>query len=170
MNKGLEVIEARWLFDLDPERIDVVIHPQSIIHSMVEFVDGTMLAQMSVPDMKGPISYALSYPGRMESVVKPLDLVSLGTLTFEQPDLKRFPCLGLAYDALQGGGTMPAVLNAANEVSVEAFLNNDISFLDIPRVVRDVMERHKPTPGDTLEEIVTALDWGKKKALERISA
>jgi len=170
MNKGLEVIEARWLFDLDPGRIDVVIHPQSIIHSMVEFVDGTMLAQMSVPDMRGPISYALSYPGRMNSVVKPLDLVSLGTLTFEQPDLKRFPCLGLAYDALQGGGTMPAVLNAANEVAVEAFLNNDISFLDIPRVVRDVMELHKPTSGDTLEEIVTALDWGKKKALERISA
>lgn len=170
MNKGLEVIEARWLFDLDPRRIDVVIHPQSIIHSMVEFVDGTMLAQMSVPDMKGPISYALSYPGRMESAVEPLDLVSLGTLTFEQPDLKRFPCLGLAYDALQAGGTMPAVLNAANEVAVEAFLSNDISFLDIHRVVLNVMESHNPASGSTIEEIIAALDWGKGKARERISA
>ncbi len=168
MNKGLEVIEAGWLFDLDPERIDVVIHPQSIIHSMVEFIDGTMLAQMSLPDMKGPISYALSYPGRMRSVVKPLNLASLGTLTFERPDLKRFPCLGLACDALREGGTMPAVLNAANEVAVEAFLNNDISFLGIHRLVRDVMDLHKPVPGDTIEQVIAALDWGKEKARQRI--
>ena len=168
MNKGLEVIEAKWLFDLDPGRIDVVIHPQSIIHSMVEFVDGTMLAQMSVPDMKGPISYALSYPGRMESAVEPLDLVSLGTLTFEQPDLKRFPCLALAYQALEAGGTMPAVLNAANEVAVEAFLNNQIPFPGIARLVQEVMESHQPFPGDTIEEVYAALKWGKEKAYERI--
>lgn len=164
MNKGLEVIEARWLFDLEPGRIDVVIHPQSIIHSMVEFVDGAVLAQMSLPDMKGPISYALAYPERIGSAVKPLDLASLGQLTFENPDYERFPCLGLAYEALKAGGTMPAVLNAANEAAVDAFLSGAIAFLGIASIISDVMEAHTPGPGDSIGDVMEALRWGRERA------
>ena len=136
MNKGLEVIEAHHLFDAAPEIIDVVIHPQSIIHSMVEFIDGSCLAQLSVPDMRGAIAYAMSCPERIEAAIPALNLASTGTLTFHAPDKAAFPCLCLAYDALSAGGTMPAVLNAANEVAVEAFLEGRIGFMDIPALIR----------------------------------
>jgi len=139
MNKGLEVIEAHWLFGASPEQIDVVIHPQSIIHSMVEYIDGSTLAQMGNPDMRTPISYALSYPERMESGARSLNLCELGTLQFEAPDLKRFPCLGLAYDALRIGGTAPAIINAANEVAVGMFLEESISFIQIPQLIEHVL-------------------------------
>jgi len=166
MNKGLEVIEARWLFDLEPGEIEVVIHPQSIIHSMVEFVDGSVLAQMSRPDMRGPISYALAYPERVAAAVEPLDLVSLGSLSFEAPDPARFPCLGLALDAMAAGGTLPAVMNAANEVAVDAFLAGRIRFGGIPELVRAVMEGHAPTPATEIGEVMEALAWGRTKAEE----
>lgn len=138
MNKGLEVIEARWLFDLPPEKISVVIHPQSIIHSMVEYIDGSIVAQLSCPDMKGPIAYALGYPERIDSHTERLKLAGL-SLDFREPD-ERFPCLGLAYEALRAGGIMPTVLNAADEVAVEAFLKGEIRFTDIYRVISDVLE------------------------------
>ncbi|MEE9275913.1 MAG: 1-deoxy-D-xylulose-5-phosphate reductoisomerase, partial [bacterium] len=135
MNKGLEIIEARWLFGLEPERVDVLVHPQSIVHAMVEFIDGTVLAQMSVPDMRLPIAQALSHPERIPSRAPRLDLAQIGNLTFEEPDLERFACLAHAKAALREGGTAPAVLNAANEVAVAAFLANGVGFLDIPDVV-----------------------------------
>ncbi len=141
MNKGLEVIEARWLFDIPPERIEVVIHPQSIVHSMVEYVDGSVIAQLSNPDMRVPIAHALAYPERIDSGVQPLDLGSLGQLSFEPPDGKRFPCLQLAYEALQAGGTAPAHLNAANELAVDAFLAGRLRFTAIPQVIAEVLER-----------------------------
>ncbi len=131
MNKGLEVIEARWLFDVDPGRIEVLIHPQSIIHSLVEYVDGSVLAQLSNPDMRVPIAHALGFPARMASGATPLDLAAIGQLSFERPDAQRFPCLGLAYGALRAGGTAPAMLNAANEVAVAAFLEGRIGFTAI---------------------------------------
>ncbi|MBI5141163.1 MAG: 1-deoxy-D-xylulose-5-phosphate reductoisomerase [Nitrospirae bacterium] len=170
MNKGLEVIEARWLFDTPPERIDVVIHPQSIIHSMVEFTDGGVLAQLAMPDMKGPISYALAWPRRVAGAVEPLDLVKVGSLTFESPDMNRYPCLRLAFDALSSGGTMPAVMNAANEVAVAAFLDERIAFTDIQRVVSDVMSAHQPLSGETLDEVLSALDRASKFAQNRINS
>ncbi len=123
MNKGLEVIEARWLFDIPPEKIRVLVHPQSIVHSMVEYQDGAVVAQLGMPDMKGPIAYALTYPERLADVSPALDLARVGTLTFEDPDMDRFPCLAYAFDALRAGGTMPAVLSAANEVAVGYFLD-----------------------------------------------
>ena len=129
MNKGLEVIEAHWLFNAKPSQIEVVVHPQSIIHSMVEYIDGSILAQLGNPDMRTPIAYALGYPKRIESGVASLNLLEIAKLEFEAPDLKRFPCLQLAYDALEAGGTAPAILNAANEVAVAAFLNKQIHFL-----------------------------------------
>jgi 1-deoxy-D-xylulose-5-phosphate reductoisomerase len=132
MNKGLEVIEAMWLFGLRPEQIDVVVHRQSVVHSMVEFADGSILAQMSEPDMKGPIQYALTWPERVERPVEPFDFTTRRELTFEPPDLERFPCLGLAYEAARAGGTMPTVLNAANEVAVAKFLGGEIALTDIP--------------------------------------
>ncbi|WP_305047001.1 1-deoxy-D-xylulose-5-phosphate reductoisomerase [Geoalkalibacter sp.] len=144
MNKGLEVIEARWLFDLPAERIDVHIHPQSIVHSMVEYIDGSVIAQLGLPDMRTPIAYALSYPERIALSIPPLDLCQIGRLTFERPDLQKFACLKLAYEALREGGTAPTVLNAANEVAVEAFLRGEISFLNISRVIAAVLEH----PGD----------------------
>jgi 1-deoxy-D-xylulose-5-phosphate reductoisomerase len=139
MNKGLEVIEARWLFDAAPESIEVVIHPQSIVHSMVEYADGSVIAQLSNPDMRVPIAHALAWPERIDSGAKPLDLPSLGTLSFEKPDLGRFPCLGLAYDALRAGGSAPAVLNAANEVAVEAFLAGRLAFTGIADVIHGTL-------------------------------
>lgn len=166
MNKGLEVIEARWLFDVTVDRIEVLIHPQSIVHSMVELIDGSVLAQMSVPDMKGPISYALSYPQRMSDVIPHLDLVKVRELTFEPPDLSTYRCLALTYDALRTGGTMPAVLNAANEIAVESFLGGDLPFTGIPVVVSETMERHVVSDGATLEGIVDASMWAKRKARE----
>lgn len=139
MNKGLEVIEAHWLFNAPPERIEVVIHPQSVIHSMVEYADGSVIAQLGNPDMRTPIAYALGFPERIEAGVEPLDLCRIGTLNFERPDFQRFPCLRLAYEALSEGGNAPAVLNAANEVAVEAFLGGNLGFTSIPRVIAQTL-------------------------------
>jgi 1-deoxy-D-xylulose-5-phosphate reductoisomerase len=164
MNKGLEVIEARWLFDAPPEKISVNIHPQSIIHSMVEYVDGCVIAQLGMPDMKAPIAYALSYPERVSSGVKPLDLTELSGLTFSKPDLERFPCLGLAYRALGEGESMPAVMNAANEVSVEAFLEGRISFLQIARVIEQTMDSHQAHRLASIDEVLAADQWGRETA------
>ena len=156
MNKGLEVIEARWLFDLEPSRIEVVIHPQSIIHSLVEYVDGSMIAQLSNPDMRVPIAHALAYPHRMDSGARPLDLASIGRLDFEAPDVQRFPCLGLAYSALAKGGTAPAILNAANEVAVEAFLAGRLGFTQIAEVIGDVLEAVQSCEALDLETVLDA--------------
>jgi 1-deoxy-D-xylulose-5-phosphate reductoisomerase len=164
MNKGLEVIEARWLFDAPAEKISVNIHPQSIIHSMVEYVDGCVIAQLGMPDMKAPIAYALSYPARVSSGIKPLDLTELSGLTFFKPDLERFPCLGLAYRALGEGESMPAVMNAANEIAVEAFLEGRISFLQIARVIEQTMDRHQAHRLASIDEVLAADQWGREAA------
>lgn len=157
MNKGFEVIEARWLFDLEPDRIDVVIHPESIVHSMVEFVDGTWLAQLGVPDMRGPIAYALAMPERLPLPdLAPLDLAALGALHFEAPDHARFPSLGLARDALATGGVAPAVLNAANEIAVEAFLARRIRFTAIAELAEKVLRGQGGRPAPDLEAILAA--------------
>ena len=156
MNKGLEVIEARWLFGMEPARIEVVIHPQSIIHSMVEFVDGSVKAQLGVPDMKIPIQYALTYPKRAVSQFVRVDFPKLKEMTFFEPDRERFRCLQLAFDALNEGGTMPAALNAANEVAVERFLNGTISFLQIPETICSTMEQHRSSSNPTLGDIIDA--------------
>ncbi|MCM2266043.1 MAG: 1-deoxy-D-xylulose-5-phosphate reductoisomerase [Desulfuromonadales bacterium] len=156
MNKGLEVIEAHWLFDLSPEKIAVHVHPESIVHSMVEYVDGAVIAQLGIPDMKTPIALALSWPERLPLDLPPLDLCQLGRLHFSEPDQERFPCLALAYRALRTGGTAPAVLNAANEVAVEAFLDYRLGFTSIARVIAAVLDRHVPTPADSLTEVLAA--------------
>ena len=163
-NKGLEMIEARWLFDVEMGRVSVVVHPQSIVHSLVEFVDGSMLAQLSSPDMCLPIQYALTYPDRAPSQRVQTSLAKLGALTFEEPDPDRFPALELARRAGEAGGTLPAVLNAANEIAVEAFLNRRISFTDISTLVRRTMEHHEPVPHPTLEQILAADTWARAEA------
>jgi 1-deoxy-D-xylulose-5-phosphate reductoisomerase len=155
MNKGLEVIEAHWLFGLEPERIEVVIHAQSIVHSLVEFLDGSMIAQMSNPDMRVPIAHALGFPERIDSGGRALDLGAIGTLSFERPDAARFPCLGLAYGALQARGTAPAILNAANEIAVEAFLGGRLRYTAIAEVIGDTLER---VATGTAEELAAILD------------
>lgn len=154
MNKGLEVIEAFWLFGLPPEKIEVVIHPQSIIHSMVEFADGSMKAQMGIPDMKIPIQYALMYPDRLATSYKRMDFGTLREMTFLQPDHQKFPCLGLAFKALELGGTAPAVLNAANEVAVDLFLKELLPFSAIPGLIAEALAAHTPVHSITLEDIV----------------
>ncbi len=154
MNKGLEVIEAYWLFGLAAEKIDVVIHPQSIIHSMVEFVDGSIKAQLGIPDMKIPIQYALTYPDRFPSSYGKVDFAALGQMTFFEPDREKFRCLGLAYQALRAGGTAPAALNAANEVAVELFLEGRLPFSSIPDVIERAVCRHKPAEHLRLEDII----------------
>ena len=167
MNKGLEVIEAHWLFNALADDIQVVVHPQSVIHSMVQYVDGTVLAQMGNPDMRTPIAHALAYPQRIDAGVAPLDLFKVATLNFAAPDFERFPCLALAFQALRAGGTAPAILNAANEVAVDAFLNKKISFLDIPRLISDVLAAQASVAADTLDDVlladaqarVTAQNW-----------
>jgi 1-deoxy-D-xylulose-5-phosphate reductoisomerase len=164
MNKGLEVIEARWLFDIEPERVDVVIHPQSIIHSLVEYQDGAMLAQLGMPDMRGPIAYALSFPERLKLSVPRLDLVRTKTLTFERPDRRRFPCLDYAYEALRAGGTMPAVLNAANEEAVQAFLDRRIPFTAIHQTIRATMKAHDVKPVYELPDVMAADQWARERA------
>ncbi len=164
MNKGLEVIEARWLFGIAPEQIRVVIHPQSIIHSLVEFIDGSMLAHLSQPDMKGPIAYALSAPERLSQIVKRLDLSRMEHLSFREPDRKKFPCLTLAYGALSAGGLLPAVMNAANEIAVQKFLDKQIRFTDIPRVVARVMGAFKQNRAVTLEAVLQADAWARTAA------
>ena len=154
MNKGLEVIEARWLFDLAGANIRVVVHPQSVIHSMVEFVDGSFKAQLGVTDMRHPIQYALTWPRRNEGGLPPFDPVEAGSLTFHKPDTDRFPCLALAYQALEAGGTATAVLNAANEVAVQAFLDGKAGFLDIPALISETLERSPCGPVDNLEALL----------------
>lgn len=163
MNKGLEVIEAHWLFNAPPDRIEVVIHPQSVIHSMVEYADGSVIAQLGNPDMRTPIAYALAFPERIEAGVAPLDLCQIGTLNFERPDLKRFPCLGLAYEALAKGGNAPAVLNAANEVAVEAFLEGKLAFTRIPAVIERVLADISWAEVARLEDVLVA-DAGAREA------
>ncbi len=166
MNKGLEVIEARWLFDLSPEKISVNIHPQSIIHSMVEYKDGCVMAQMGIPDMKAPIAYALTYPGRLSTGIKPLDLTMLSALTFFNPDTVRFPALQLAYRAMGDGESMPAVMNAANEVAVEAFLAGQIKFIDIASVIEKTMDLHQPKRLGSIEEVLLIDRWSREKCCD----
>ena len=162
MNKGFEVIEAFWLFRLPVEKIDVVVHPQSIIHSLIEFKDRSCLAQMSMPDMRGPISYALAYPQRLAGQIDGLELHKLKSLTFSKPDNRNFPCLSYAYDALKAGGTMPCVLNAANEIAVDAFLRGGISFNKIPAVIRKTMETHRVRSASSLEVVLMADAWARE--------
>lgn len=166
MNKGLEVIEARWLFDIPAEKIAVNIHPQSIIHSMVEYIDGCVMAQLGIPDMKAPIAYALTYPGRVPTGVKPLDLTALSGLTFFNPDYSRFPALKLAYRALADGESMPTVMNAANEVAVGAFLNGRIKFTAIAEAIEKTMDFHQPHLLNTIEEVLLVDRWGRAKCKE----
>ncbi len=154
MNKGLEVIEAKWLFDIPIERIDVLIHPQSVIHSMVEYCDGSVMAQLGSPDMRIPIQFALTYPDRCHNEFSKLDLLKTRSLTFEEPDIESFPCLGLAFYALKAGGTMPAVLNAANEVAVGLFLEEKIRFIDIPVIIEEAMGKHQKNKNPSLEDII----------------
>ena len=168
MNKGLEVIEAKWLFGFGADQISVIVHPQSVIHSMVEMVDGSVIAQMGVTDMKHPIQYALTYPDRQEGCLEPLDFGKLSQLTFQEPDLDRFPCLALAYEALRAGGTMPAVLNAANEIAVQAFLDGKIGLADIGAVNKGVMDEHSPVSADSLEAILQADEWARSRAIMKI--
>lgn len=168
MNKGLEVIEACWLFGLPPEKVDVIIHPQSIVHSMVEFRDRSCLAQMSVPDMRGPICYALSYPDRLEDPIPGLSLDSIETLTFLKPDYEKFPCLSYAYDAISAGGTMPAVLNAANEAAVHAFLDKKIRFNDIPVIIKKTVDSHAIKVRPSLDDVLEADRWAREKAVKYI--
>lgn len=156
MNKGLEVIEAHWLFNASADDIQVVVHPQSVIHSMVQYVDGSVLAQLGNPDMRTPIAHALAYPERIDSGVAALDLFKVATLNFVAPDFERFPCLALAYQALRAGGTAPAILNAANEVAVDAFLNHKISFLDIPRLIADVLAELPISAVNELNDVLVA--------------
>jgi len=156
MNKGLEVIEAHWLFGVPVERIEVLLHHQSIVHSLVEFTDGATIAQLSQPDMRLPIQYALSYPERLPVRWGALELAQTGELTFSAIDVDRYPCLRLAYDAARRGGTAPAALNAADEVAVEAFLAGRIGFMDIPRIIETALSRHTPEPADTLERVISA--------------
>ena len=168
MNKGLEVIEAHWLFGVPASQIEVLIHPQSIVHSMVEYIDGSVVAQMSIPDMRGPIAYALAYPERLGLQLPSLNFLEIGNLTFLPVDGERFPALGLAYRALHQGGTMPAVLNAANEVAVESFLQGRLGFLQISRLIGQTMDRHRPSEPSSLEKILQAHAWAKHEAQQLI--
>jgi len=160
MNKGLEVIETRWLFGLGAEKIDIVVHPQSIIHSMVEFKDKSVKAQLGIPDMKVPIQYALTYPRHAPAMWESLDLVKVGSLTFEAPDLTRFPCIGLAYNALKQGGTASAILNVANEQSVYRFLDGEIGFMEIPEIIEKACDAHEWVEHPSLEELLNLESWG----------
>jgi 1-deoxy-D-xylulose-5-phosphate reductoisomerase len=164
MNKGLEVIEARWLFGLDYDKIDVVIHPESIIHSMVQFADYSVMAQLGNPDMRVPIQYALTYPKRMKTPTKPLDLVSIGKLHFRAVDFDRYPCVRMAYECGRQGGSYPTVFNAANEVAVSRFLSGDISFLKIEAVIEETLDRHIRVDAPQLEEIEEADHWARRTA------
>ncbi|HCE67679.1 MAG TPA: 1-deoxy-D-xylulose-5-phosphate reductoisomerase [Geobacter sp.] len=166
MNKGLEVLEARWLFDTGVDKIEVNIHPQSIIHSMVEYVDGCVIAQLGTPDMKAPIAYALSYPERVATGVKPLDLTTFSGLTFFKPDLDKFPCLGLAYRAIRDGESMPAVMNAANEIAVDAFLNGRIGFVQIAETIERTMDAHTAHNLGSIDEVLKADLWSRETARE----
>jgi len=168
MNKGLEVIEAHWLFNVPPSQIEVHIHPQSIVHSMVEYIDGSIIAQMAIPDMRGPIAYALSYPERLESKLPSLNLLEISPLTFHKVDPERFPALGLAYRALEQGGTMPAVLNAANEVAVEAFLQGRLGFRQMACLIGEIMDHHQSAKVRSLDEVLRAHAWAAQETQHRI--
>ncbi|MBQ9397170.1 MAG: 1-deoxy-D-xylulose-5-phosphate reductoisomerase [Bacteroidales bacterium] len=168
MNKGLELIEARWLFNVEPKDIEVVIHPQSIIHSMVQFSDGCVMAQLSQPDMRLPIQYALSYPRRIDLNTRRLDFAELGSLTFEKPDLKRFPCLGLAYEALEKGGNATCIMNGANEVAVAAFLEGRIRFAEIPEIISTAMAQCEFVAEPDLEQIYSTDFEAKRLAAEMV--
>lgn len=170
MNKGLEVIEAHWLFGLAPDAIEVVVHPQSIVHSLVDYVDGSMLAQLGNPDMRTALAYGLAWPERIDAGVAPLDLAAIGRLDFQPPDLDAFPCLGLAFQALRAGGTLPAALNAANEVAVSAFLQGGLGFLGIPAVIADTLDAFTPGPADSLEAVVEADARARALASARVAA
>jgi 1-deoxy-D-xylulose-5-phosphate reductoisomerase len=166
MNKGLEVIEASWLFGVAPDEVDVAVHPQSIVHSMVEFVDGSIVAQLGVTDMRIPIQYALTYPERWKCALPSLDIHKLSRLEFLEPDRQKFQCLDLAFRALRAGGTAPAVLNAANEVAVECFLNKKIGFDEIPRIISATLEAHAPLPAASLAVVLDADAWARRYACE----
>jgi 1-deoxy-D-xylulose-5-phosphate reductoisomerase len=170
MNKGLEVIEARWLFGVEPRRIDIVVHPESIVHSMVEYIDGSMVAQLGISDMRGPISYALGWPERLALDLAPLDLARLGRLTFEAPDPARFPAFTLAYRALEMGGTAPAVLSGADEGAVAAFLARRCRFTDVAEVCAEVLDAHPPEPLRSVDQALAASDWGRREAERRVAA
>ena len=166
MNKGLEVIEANWFFNIPVNKIEIVIHPQSYVHSMVQFIDGTILAQISEHDMKIPIQYALFYPNRTINNFSRLELTKIGQLTFKKPNFNKFPCIKLAYQALEIGGTMPAVLNGANEIAVNAFLNSQISFSAIPLIIQNTMKEHKPKYNPNISDILDADYWARERALD----
>lgn len=164
MNKGLEVIEARWLFDIPPAQIEILIHRESIIHSLVEYCDGSVIAQLGLPDMRTPISYALNYPERIPLEPAPLDLGKIGNLTFYPSDFEKFPCSKLAYEALQGGGGLPATLNAANEIAVQAFLEKTIPFLSIGNIISDTMNAYTPQNLASIEDALETDRWAREKA------
>ena len=168
MNKGLELIEAARLFPVDPERIEIIVHRQSVIHSLVEYSDGSTLAQLGPPDMRVPIAHCLAWPERMETPMAPLDLIAIGRLDFEAPDEVRFPALALARRALRAGGARPAILNAANEVAVAAFLSRRIGFLEIAAIVADTLDRYDPRAPDTLDEVLTIDSEARAIAGERV--
>ena len=169
MNKGLEIIEAKWLFNLDLDQIDVLVHPESIIHSMVEYNDGSVIAQLGVPDMMTPISYALSYPEHLRTNLPQLRLETIGKLTFFEPDMVKFRCLKLAIDALKEGKSMPAVLNGANERAVASFLEKEISFLQIPEIIEKTMHAHNSSSVDSIQGVIAADSWARVKAQEEIN-
>lgn len=169
MNKGLELIEACLLFELAPAQVEVVVHPQSIVHSLVEYCDGSMLAQLGNPDMRTPIAHALGWPERLASGVESLDLVRSGRLEFEAPDLERFACLRLARTAAEAGGTAPTVLNAANEIAVGAFLGGQLAFVDIPRVIGEVLQRHSVRSANSLQDVMVADAWARRQAHAEVS-
>ena len=168
MNKGLEYIEAKWLFGLETQ-VDIIVHAQSIVHSMIEFVDTSIIAQLGIPDMRVPIAYALSYPDRIDCQLPSLDLSALAKLTFEPPDYKRFPCLQLAKDAINIGQTMPAVLNAANEIAVQAFLDEEILYKDIPEMIRMAMHNHQTRPVHAIEDVLEADRWAREETRKLIT-
>ena len=168
MNKGLEYIEAKWLFGVNTP-VEIVVHAQSIIHSMIEFVDTSIMAQLGIPDMRVPIAYALTYPDRFECDLPSLDLTTMGNLTFEAPDFERFPCLRLAIDAMEIGKTMPAVLNAANEIAVQAFLEELIPYKDIAELIRMVMQNHNPSPLKELQDVLIADRWAREETTKLVT-
>ena len=168
MNKGLEYIEAKWLFGVNTP-VEITVHAQSIIHSMIEFVDTSIIAQLGIPDMRVPIAYALTYPDRFECDLPSLDLTTMGNLTFEAPDFERFPCLRLAIDAMEIGKTMPAVLNAANEIAVQAFLEELISYKDIAELIRMVMQNHNPSPLKELQDVLIADRWAREETTKLVT-
>ncbi len=168
MNKGLEYIEAKWLFGLDTS-VEIIVHPQSIIHSMIEFVDTSIIAQLGIPDMRVPITYALTYPDRIECKLPSLDLAAIKQLTFEEPDYEKFPCIKLAQESLEAGHSMPAVLNAANEVAVQAFLDEKIPFKDISEIIGMAMNNHKSHNIDSLEDVLLADRWARKEVTKLIT-